>query len=85
MKEEIVATHEPTGIFHQENSNVVIKKPRLLKVLRSGTCSEVPQVYVCNDCKVVCWEEDLGSVKIHNYYKLFCTSCNSEAVELVKE
>lgn len=43
-----------------------------------------PQAYICNDCDSVCWEEDLGSIKTHNYHKLFCTMCGSEEVELVK-
>lgn len=42
------------------------------------------QAYVCNDCNTICNEEDLGSVKVHDYYRLFCTACNSDNIELVK-
>ncbi len=42
------------------------------------------QRYVCNDCGEVYGEEELGSVKVLGYYRLFCLMCQSEDVELIK-
>jgi hypothetical protein len=42
------------------------------------------QQYICNDCGEIYEEEELGHIKIHGFYRLFCTLCQSENVELVK-
>ena len=40
-------------------------------------------VYKCQDCKSIWNEKDLGSVKIDNYYRLFCNFCQSENIKLI--
>jgi len=43
------------------------------------------KVYQCRSCGSIWLEEDLGVVRLDNYLKVYCTTCQSTDIEPIQE
>jgi Zn finger protein HypA/HybF involved in hydrogenase expression len=44
---------------------------------------ENEQVYLCEECKAKISEKDLGTVRVHGYYRLYCPFCQSGKIKVI--
>ena len=50
----------------------------------NNTDKELHQIYRCKDCGAIYNEEDIPSIRLDDYFRLFC-NCQSENIELITE
>jgi Zn finger protein HypA/HybF involved in hydrogenase expression len=44
---------------------------------------ENEQVYECKGCKAIINEKDVGSIKIQDFYRLYCPFCQSGEIKII--
>ena len=44
---------------------------------------ENEQVYMCKACGAMISEKDMGCIRVHDYYRLYCPLCQSEEVKII--